>query len=57
MQVNRDLKCSISNLEIVQLLHALLACFFFFFLLVYLHVEVPGPGIKPALQLWPTPQF
>lgn len=30
---------------------------FFFFWLHLQHVEVPGPGIEPALHLWPAPQL
>ena len=30
---------------------------FFFFWTCPWHVEVPGPGIKPALQLLPVPQL
>ena len=31
--------------------------FFFFFWPHPRHVEVPGPGIEPALQLQPVPQL
>ena len=47
-----------SFVKVLENFRFLLVLHFIFYLQLHLqHMEIPGPGVKSELQLWPMPQL